>query len=206
MDRRNFLKLILVAFILPKLGDSKEVKRTKLSYTVKLPFEEEVRLWVPVPVDTDYQRLLSVEAGNVKSMLETGYCGIPAREVFGIRVATSSLSKGISSVSRDATKAQHCRAEFYLGRWVPVDPADVRKLILEENLSLSDPKVKRVREFLFGNWDAHWIAFNSARDFSLEPPLANGEKVNKFMYPLAEVNEKLLDKYKLTFELQIHYH
>lgn len=337
MDRRDFFKLILIALILPKLGNSKEVKRTKLSYTVKLPFEESVRLWVPVPENTEYQRLLSVEVrtsasyydikrdrvygapilyaefkegggikelevifdveyqsrstnfsqlpksnhtlpeevilflkptehvptdgivkeyadritsgkkddlekvkaiydwvventfrdpkilgcgtGDVKSMLETGYfggkctdinslfvalcraSGIPAREVFGIRVATSSLSKGISSVSRDATKAQHCRAEFYLGRWIPVDPADVRKLILEENLSLSDPKVKKVRKFLFGSWDAHWIAFNSARDFSLEPPLANGEKVNEFMYPLAEVDGKLIDKYKLTFEL-----
>ena len=32
------------------------------------------------------------------------------------------------------TKAQHCRSEVYLGGygWVPVDAADVRKVVLEE--------------------------------------------------------------------------
>ncbi|MEZ0360449.1 MAG: transglutaminase domain-containing protein [Hydrogenobacter sp.] len=341
MDRRDFLKLALLstfgAVYLPDLSNGRDVYKTKLSYSVSLPFNEPVRLWVPVPESTSYQRLLNVEVrtsavyydlkkdkvygapilyvefatgqekkdlevifdveytsrsvdlgklpennsripdevslflkptehiqtdgivkeyadkitsksrnqiekvkaiynwvventfrdpkvqgcgtGDVKSMLETGYfggkctdinslfvalcraSGIPAREIFGIRVRPSSLSKGISSVTKDATKAQHCKAEFYLGQWVPADPADVRKLILEEHLSLDDPKVRKVREFLLGNSDAHWIAFNSARDFSLEPPLTSGEKINEFMYPIAEVNGKLIDKYKLTFEL-----
>ncbi|MFL5455629.1 MAG: hypothetical protein ACJ78X_04445, partial [Myxococcales bacterium] len=45
------------------------------------------------------------------------------------------------------TKSQHCRAEFFaegIG-WVPVDPADVRKVILEEppgQLKLTDEKVE----------------------------------------------------------------
>ena len=60
---------------------------------------------------------------------------IPARDVFGIRVARSQ--SGFSSLglsSDNATRAQHCRAEVYLTGygWVPVDPADVRKVALEE--------------------------------------------------------------------------
>ena len=59
--------------------------------------------------------------------------GIAARDVYGIRVADSATWKSLGK-SGDITKAQHCRAEFHDARcgWVPVDPADVRKVILEE--------------------------------------------------------------------------
>ena len=45
--------------------------------------------------------------------------------------------------SEVVTKAQHCRAEVYLAGFgsVPVDPADVRRVALEEppgNLPISD--------------------------------------------------------------------
>jgi hypothetical protein len=73
-------------------------------------------------------------------------------------------------------------------------------LILEENLTLDYPKVKLIREYLFGNWDAHWIAFNHARDFQLEPPLKSVKSINEFMYPIAEVGGELWDKLDLTFE------
>jgi transglutaminase-like putative cysteine protease len=126
--------------------------------------------------------------------------GVPAREVFGLRVKPSFISKGISSETKDATKAQHCRTEFYLGQWVPADPADVRKLILEENLTLDHPKVKLIKEYLFENWDAHWIAFNHAIDFQVEPPLKSVKSINEFMYPIAEVDGELWDKIDLTFE------
>ena len=163
-------------------------------------------------------KVLGCGVGDVKSMLESGYLGgkctdinslfvalcrasgIPAREIFGIRVLPSQLSKSISSVQGDATKAQHCRAEFYLGRWIPADPADVRKVILEEELDLNHLKVQKVRDFMFGGWDVHWVAFNYARDFQLNPPPKNGELVNEFMYPIAEVGGKMMDKFKLTFD------
>ena len=61
--------------------------------------------------------------------------GLPARDVYGIRVAKSELGyKSLGAASEKVTKAQHCRAEVYLGGygWVPVDPADVRKVVLEE--------------------------------------------------------------------------
>ena len=54
--------------------------------------------------------------------------GVPAREVFGIRLGKKD--------SEDITSWQHCWAEFYLPGygWVVVDPADVTKLVLEQKL------------------------------------------------------------------------
>ena len=61
--------------------------------------------------------------------------GLPARDVYGLRVAPSKFGyKSLGAGSEIVTKAQHCRAEVYLSGfgWVPVDPADVRKVVLEE--------------------------------------------------------------------------
>jgi transglutaminase-like putative cysteine protease len=109
--------------------------------------------------------------------------GIPAREVFGLRVAHSKLSKSIGKEG-DVSGGQHCRAEFFSasrGGWVPVDPADVRKVILEESLSLESPHVNELRKKFFGFWEMNWVAFNSARDFLLPP--SPGTAVNYLMYP-----------------------
>ena len=67
------------------------------------------------------------------------------------------------------TKAQHCRAEVYLSDhgWVPVDPADVRKVALEEppgNRPLDDDMVKQARTRLFGSWEMNWMAYNFGHD------------------------------------------
>ena len=110
--------------------------------------------------------------------------GIPAREVFGQRVALSGYSKALGKEG-DNSKAQHCRAEYFStakNGWIPVDPADVRKFILEESLLPSDPKVTDLKEKFFGSWEGTWVAFNFARDFKLEG--YNQEKLNYFMYPL----------------------
>ncbi len=104
--------------------------------------------------------------GDIRFMLETkslgGKCadlnalyvglaraaGLPARDVYGIRVATSELGyKSLGTASPTISGAQHCRAEVYLTNygWVPVDPADVRKVVLEEppgNRPLDDDLVK----------------------------------------------------------------
>jgi len=151
--------------------------------------------------------------GDIKTMLETnnmggkcadlnamfvGLCravGIPARDVYGVRVATSQL--GFKSLGRsgDITKAQHCRAEFYAEGhgWVPVDPADVRKVILEEQpgLTLQDEIVERARALLFGNWEMNWMAYNSAHDLLL--PQATRGKIAFLMYPQGETVEGRLD-------------
>jgi transglutaminase-like putative cysteine protease len=130
-------------------------------------------------------------SGNLKgkcadlSSLFVGLCravGVPAREVFGLRVLPSEMSKVLGK-SGDVSKSQHCRAEYFSPKkgWIPVDPADVRKVILEENLAAKDPRVTEIRERLFGAWEMNWIAFNSARDCALPPK--GTEKVNYMMYP-----------------------
>jgi transglutaminase-like putative cysteine protease len=153
--------------------------------------------------------------GDIKAMLETGNLGgkcgdlnalyvglarasgVPARDVYGIRVAKSNhgfLSMGANTES--ISKAQHCRAEFWSQAfgWVPVDPADVRKVALEEppgNRPLSDPKVQEARKRLFGYWEMNWLAYNRAHDLQL--PGASGWKVPYFMYPDGQTSRGRLD-------------
>jgi transglutaminase-like putative cysteine protease len=135
--------------------------------------------------------------------------GLPARDAYGIRVATSELGyKSLGASSEKVTKAQHCRAEVYLRDygWVPVDPADVRKVVLEEppgNRPLDDDMVKQARARLFGSWEMNWIAFNFAHDVPL--PGATGAPLAFFMYPQAETAGGRLDqldadgfKYEIT--------
>ncbi|HEY1795863.1 MAG TPA: transglutaminase family protein [Stellaceae bacterium] len=118
--------------------------------------------------------------------------GLPARDFFGVRVADSKVTKSLGK-SGDVTKAQHCRAEVHIdGKgWLPVDPADVRKVVLEENLPLDSDKVKAERERLFGNWEMNWVGFNYARDFTL-PGQENGP-IGFLMYPYAEAPDQTVD-------------
>ena len=165
--------------------------------------------------------------GNIRPMLEYkdlgGKCadlnalyvglarsvGLPARDVYGIRVARSELGyKSLGVSTENVTKAQHCRAEVYLSAygWVPVDPADVRKVVLEEppgNRPLDDEVVKRARVRLFGSWEMNWMAFNFSHDVSL--PGSSGSPVGFLMYPQAETADGRLDsldpdnfKYEIT--------
>ncbi len=153
--------------------------------------------------------------GDIRFMLETkdltGKCadlnalyvglaraaGLPARDVYGIRVAKSELGyKSLGASSEKITKAQHCRAEVYLQEhgWVPVDPADVRKVVLEEppgNRPLDDDMVSRARTRLFGSWEMNWMAFNFAHDVTL--PGSSGKPVPFLMYPQAETANGRID-------------
>jgi transglutaminase-like putative cysteine protease len=123
--------------------------------------------------------------------------GLPARDVYGIRVAPSQLGyKSLGASSEKVTKSQHCRAEVYLARygWVPVDPADVRKVVLEEppgNRPLDDDLVKKARARLFGSWEMNWMAYNFGHDVAL--PGSSGPTVGFLMYPQAETAEGRLD-------------
>ena len=123
--------------------------------------------------------------------------GLPARDVHGLRVAPSAFGyKSLGAKNEVVSKAQHCRAEVFLDGfgWLPVDPADVRKVVLEEppgNLPLSDEKVAQARKTLFGSWEMNWLAYNSAHDVAL--PGAKGPKVGFLMYPQAEVDGERLD-------------
>ena len=147
--------------------------------------------------------------GDIKTMLETanfgGKCGdinglfvglcrsvaIPARDVYGIRIAPSSF--GYRELGGNPAKlqgAQHCRAEVFLKRhgWVAMDPADVGKVMrLETPEWIRDtkhPVVAPVNKALFGGWEGNWLAYNTAHDVAL-PGSAYG-KLGFFMYPQAE--------------------
>ena len=125
--------------------------------------------------------------------------GLPARHVYGVRIAKSEFGyKSLGLATDKATKAQHCRSEVYLGEhgWVPVDPADVRKVVLEEppgNRPLSDEMVSKARKRLFGSWEMNWMAYNYAHDVALpgsdKPPLVY------FMYPQAETADGRVDPF-----------
>ncbi|MDR3722416.1 MAG: transglutaminase-like domain-containing protein [Candidatus Acidoferrales bacterium] len=165
--------------------------------------------------------------GDIRFMLETkdlgGKCadlnalyvglaraaGLPARDAYGIRVAKSELGyKSLGASSEKITKSQHCRAEVYLHDygWVPVDPADVRKVMLEEppgNRPIDDDMVKKARARLFGSWEMNWMAFNFGHDVAL--PGSSGKLVPFLMYPQGETADGRLDpldadafKYEIT--------
>jgi len=165
--------------------------------------------WV---VDNSYRKpeTRGCGLGNVAFMLQSGDLGgkcadinslfvglaravrLPARDFFGVRVADSKVTKSLGK-SGDVTKAQHCRAEVHIdGKgWLPVDPADVRKVVLEENVPLDSDKVKALRERLFGHWEMNWVGFNYARDFTL-PGQENGP-IGFLMYPYAEAPDRIVD-------------
>jgi len=123
--------------------------------------------------------------------------GLPARDVYGIRVAPSRFDyRSLGTASAVITEAQHCRSEVYLAGfgWVPVDAADVRKVVLEEpptNLAIEDPKVVAARKALFGSWETNWLAYNFAHDVAL--PGSSGPKLGFLMYPQAETASLRLD-------------
>jgi transglutaminase-like putative cysteine protease len=153
--------------------------------------------------------------GDVKGMLESrnlkGKCadlnalyvglaraaGLPARDVYGLRVARSDFGyRSLGAGSPNVTRAQHCRAEVHLAGygWVPVDPADVRKVALEEKpqpVTLADPVVPPVRAKLFGAWEMNWLAYNEAHDVKL--PGSKGPALGFLMYPQAETGNERLD-------------
>jgi transglutaminase-like putative cysteine protease len=152
--------------------------------------------------------------GDIKFMLESGNLGgkcadlnalfvgmarsvgVPARDLYGVRTADSKLGYKSLGKSGDITKAQHCRADFYANGygWVAADPADVRKVILEEppgKLAIDDPRVVSARKRLFGSWEGNWLAYNYGHDLAL--PGATRGPVGFLMYPQCETSEGRLD-------------
>lgn len=151
--------------------------------------------------------------GDIRSMLESGRfggkcadinglmtglaraAGFPARDVYGIRVADSALFPALGR-GGDITRAQHCRTDVFLddAGWFPLDPADVRKVVLEQKLPIDSPEVRALRNRLFGQWEMNWIGYNSATGIAL--PGAEGWQRPNFaflMYPCGFVGSLQLD-------------
>lgn len=144
--------------------------------------------------------------GDVRGMLESGSlsgkcadinglmtglargAGFPARDVYGIRVAPSEQFRTMGATSENISRAQHCRTEVFLEGegWFPMDPADVRKVVLDHKLAVDSPEVLALRDRLFGGWEMNWIGYNSATDIVL-PEAGAAQKPNFafLMYPCA---------------------
>lgn len=156
--------------------------------------------------------------GDIKTMLETGNLGgkcadlnaifvglcravgLPARDVYGIRLAPSAFGyKELSGNPASLKGAQHCRAEVHLAGlgWVAMDPADVAKVMRLETpewiKTTQHPVVAPVNQRLFGGWEGNWMAWNMAHDLKL--PGAQGPELGFFMYPTAETGGERLDSY-----------
>ena len=135
--------------------------------------------------------------GDISTMLQTGYlggkcadlnalyvglaraAGLPARDVYGIRelerVQESRQSR------RYYGRAALPRRCLSYRLWLAARrSADVRKVVLEENLPgeqlpLDDPKVKKARAKLFGAWEMNWLPYNYSHDVKL--PNSNGPEL-----------------------------
>lgn len=173
--------------------------------------------WVADNMQRD-ESIIGCGVGDAKAILESkklfGKCtdissvfvalcrsaGVPAREVFGIRLGQSRFSNAMGSAKdkvANITKAQHCRAEFFAKDygWIPCDPGDVAKVKLAENLSNEDSKIKELKNYLFGNWEMCWFGFNTARDFILSPE-PEEKPLNNFGYAYGEVDGNVLNYYE----------
>jgi transglutaminase-like putative cysteine protease len=156
--------------------------------------------------------------GDIKTMLETGNLGgkcadlnaifvgmcrslgIPARDLYGLRVARSGSGYGqLGADPANLSGAQHCRSEVWLREygWVAMDPADVTKVMRMETpqwiKTTADPLVAPIDKALFGSWEGNWIAWNSAHDVVL--PGAQQPRLGFFMYPIAEDAGGAFDPY-----------
>lgn len=148
--------------------------------------------------------------GDIKTMLETGNLGgkcadlnavfvglcrsvgVPARDVYGLRLAPSAFGyRELGANSASLKSAQHCRAEVYLEAhgWVAMDPADVLKVMRQETAEwIKDPQhpmVAPVAKSLFGRWEGNWVGWNTAHDITL-PGSAGKGTLPFLMYPNGE--------------------
>lgn len=149
-------------------------------------------------------------AGDIKAMLETGNLGgkcadlnalfvgmcravgVPARDVYGLRLAPSAFGyRELGGNSAALKGAQHCRAEVYLRQhgWVAMDPADVLKVMRQETpewiKDVRHPLVAPVEKGLFGGWEGNWVAWNTVHDIVL-PGAAGKGFLSFLMYPNGE--------------------
>lgn len=165
--------------------------------------------------------------GDVRTMLETGNLGgkcadlnaifvgmcrsvgVPARDLYGLRVAPSAFGyRELGGNPANLKGAQHCRAEVFLKQygWVAMDPADVLKVMRQETPEwIKDPSVPLVapvNKALFGSWEGNWIAYNTGHDVML-PGSAGKATLPFLMYPQGEnasgrFDELLPDTFKYT--------
>lgn len=148
--------------------------------------------------------------GDIKAMLESGNLGgkcadlnavfvglcrsigVPARDVYGLRLAPSAFGyRELGANSANLKGAQHCRAEAWLAGygWVAMDPADVLKVMRQETpewiKDRNHPLTAPVASGLFGGWEGNWVGWNTGHDVRL-PGSAGRNTLPFLMYPNGE--------------------
>jgi hypothetical protein len=152
--------------------------------------------------------------GDIKTMLETGNLGgkcadlnalfvglcrsvgVPARDVYGIRLAPSAFGyKELGQPGQPQGRAALPRRGLPQGPRLGGDgPGRRRQGDAPGNRRLDQdhhhPVVAPVNKALFGGWEGNWMAYNTAHDVAL--PKSAGEKLGFFMYPIAETQQGAL--------------
>jgi transglutaminase-like putative cysteine protease len=173
---------------------------------------EKVRAIYQWVVDNAYRepKTRGCGVGDIKTMLESGNlggkcadlnavfvglcraAGVPARDIYGIRVAPSAFGyKELGGNSASLKGAQHCRAEVFLRQygWVAMDPADVLKVMRQETpdwiKDKTHPVAAPVAKALFGGWEGNWVGWNTAHDLKL-PNYSRPGTLPFLMYPQGE--------------------
>lgn len=118
--------------------------------------------------------------------------GLPARPVFGLRCDYSKLFPSLGALG-ELNRAFNCRAEFYAPGydWIPVNPADLRQVVLDEKLAPDDGKLAVLKKLLFGHWEMNWIGLNTALEVT--PRDGNGRALPFLATPHVEVGGTVLD-------------
>ncbi len=173
---------------------------------------EKVRAIYQWVVDNAYREptVRGCGVGDIKALLESknlggkcadlnavfvGLCravGVPARDVYGLRLAPSAFGyKELGGNSASLKGAQHCRAEVFLQQygWVAMDPADVLKVMRQETpdwiKDKTNPVAAPVNSALFGGWEGNWVGWNTAHDLQL-PHYSRPGSLPFLMYPQGE--------------------
>ncbi len=173
---------------------------------------EKVRAIYQWVVDSAYREpsTRGCGVGDIKALLESGNLGgkcadlnalfvglcrsvgVPARDIYGIRVAPSAFGyKELGGNSASLKGAQHCRAEVFLKAygWVAMDPADVLKVMRQETpdwiKDKTNPVAAPVNKALFGSWEGNWVGWNTAHDLKL-PNYSRPGTLPFLMYPQGE--------------------
>lgn len=109
--------------------------------------------------------------------------GIPARFAIGFSIPEARGSGEIAGY--------HCWAELYVkDRWVPIDSSEAAKALANGDVAKKD--------YYYGHHDANRIEFSRGRHLTLQPR-QQGEALNFFVYPYAEVDGKKYEKVDKKF-------